>query len=74
MADGRNPFREGTNMELTLTQNSALYLLHNRTPEGGLPLLWRLGAKTSIRLPDLQRRRTFADAHASRRFYPANGR
>jgi hypothetical protein len=60
-------------MELTLTQNGALYLAHNRTSNRRSALFRRLEAKARIQLPDV-RRRTFADAHVSRRFHPDNGR
>ena len=60
-------------MELTLTQNSALYLVHNKTAKERSDLFRRSSAKAKIQPPDL-RRRTFADAHVSRRFHPDNGR
>jgi hypothetical protein len=60
-------------MQSTLTQNSALYLAHNRTSTRRFPFFGRLIARTRIQLPDIHRR-TFADAHVSRRFQPGNSR
>jgi len=62
-------------MELTLTlsQSGALYFAHGRTAERRSALFRRFAAEASIQPSDLQRR-TFADAHVSRRLYPDNGR
>ena len=62
-------------MELTrtLSQNGALYFVHRRTAQRRAALFRRFAAAASLQPPDLERR-TFADAHVSRRFHPDNGR
>jgi hypothetical protein len=58
-------------MELTLTQNSALYLTHNKISKRRSALFHRLGASARFQQPDVQRQ-TVRDAHPARRFHPAN--
>src|ERR1700686_2441416 len=60
-------------LTLTLSQSGALYLAHHRTPQRRSALFRRFTAPARIQPPDI-RRRTFADAHVSRRFHPGNGR
>jgi hypothetical protein len=62
-------------MELTLTlsQNGALYFAHHGTAKRRSAFFRRFAAEARIQTPDIQRR-TFADAHVSRRFHPDNGR
>jgi hypothetical protein len=62
-------------MELTLTlsQSGALYFMHRKTAKRRSVLFRRFADAARIQPPDI-RRRTFADAHVSRRFHPDNGR
>ncbi len=57
----------------TLSQNGALYFAHHETAKRRSALFRRFAAGARIQPPDI-RRRTFADAHVSRRFHPDNGR
>jgi len=62
-------------MELTLplSQSGALYLAQHKAAKRRCALFRRFAATARIQPPDI-RRRTFADAHVSRRFHPDNGR
>jgi hypothetical protein len=60
-------------MEPTLTQNGALYRAQHRISKRRFGLFRHLGVQARLQPPDIQRR-TFADAHVSRRFHPDNGR
>jgi hypothetical protein len=60
-------------MEPTITQNSALYLAHCKILARRTAFFRRLGAEARIQPADLERR-TFAEAHVSRRFHRDNGR
>jgi len=60
---------------LTLSQNSALYFAyaHCETAQRRAAVFRRFAIAAEMQLPDT-RRRTFADSHVSRKFYPDNGR
>jgi hypothetical protein len=65
-------------MELTptLSKSGALYLAHNKKATAAkrrFAFFRRYAAEAIVEPPDI-RRRTFADAHVSRRFRPDNGR
>ncbi|MFN2541257.1 MAG: hypothetical protein ABR514_03690 [Chthoniobacterales bacterium] len=62
-------------MELTLTlsQSGALYLTHHKEAKRRWAFFRRSAAAARIQPPDA-RRRTFADAHVSRRFHADNAR
>jgi hypothetical protein len=60
---------------LTLSQNSALYFAHAdcETTKLRAALFRKFAAAARLQPPDIHRR-TFADAHVCRKFYPDNGR
>jgi hypothetical protein len=61
---------------LTLSQNNALYFAHafcGETARRRAALFRKFAAMSALQPPDLHRR-TFADAHVSRKFHPDNGR
>jgi hypothetical protein len=62
-------------MELTLTvsQNSALYLIYRRTARRRATAFRRFTAAIRLYHPVDVRRRTFANSHVSRRFHADNG-
>ena len=72
---GHFPWIEKSDMEstVTLSQRGALYRAHHRVAKRRCALFRRFAATARIQPPDIYRR-TFADAHVSRRFHPDNGR
>ncbi len=60
-------------LTLTLSQNGALYFAQRETAQRRTALFRDFAAAARIQPPDAARR-TFADAHVSRRYHPDNGR
>jgi hypothetical protein len=60
---------------LTLSQNGALYFANAdcETDKRRAALFRKFAAAARLQPPDIDRR-TFADSHVSRKFYPDNGR
>jgi hypothetical protein len=70
---GQHPPGPKSDMELTLSQSGALYFASHGTAKRRSALFRRFAAASRIQPPDIHRR-TFAVAHASRRFHSDNGR